>query len=97
MKYIPLFFYFAVYFFVIRLYNNAKFYETGADMEDKEVIEKIKHYIIKNDISLKKLAVASGISYHKLWSLLNQSGTIKLGDYIALCKAFQEPFDLFLP
>ena len=65
-------------------------------MDDKKVIQKIKEYIEVNDISLNKLADASGITYHRLWSILNQSDTIKLKDYIAICQAFQEPFDLFL-
>ena len=65
-------------------------------MEDKAVIEKINRYIIVNDISLNKLASASGISYHRLWTILNQNDTIKLKDYIAICEAFKEPFDLFL-
>lgn len=64
---------------------------------DKDVIKKINHYITVNDISIKKLAVASNISYHRLWSILNQSSTIKLSDYVAVCKAFKEPFDMFLP
>ena len=66
-------------------------------MDDKEVIKKINHYITVNDISITKLAAATGISYHRLWSILNQSGTIKLCDYVAICKAFKEPFELFLP
>lgn len=65
-------------------------------MEDRIVIRKIKRYIEVNDISLNKLADASGISYHRLWTILNQSDTIKLKDYIAICEAFQEPFDLFI-
>ncbi len=65
-------------------------------MEDRIVIRKIKRYIEVNDISLNKLADASGISYHRLWTILNQSDTIKLKDYIAICEAFKEPFDLFI-
>lgn len=65
-------------------------------MDDKTVIDNINQYIIVNDISLNKLASASGISYHRLWIILNQSNTIKLKDYIAICQAFKEPFDLFL-
>lgn len=65
-------------------------------MEDKVVIQKIKNYIAVNNISLNKLADVSGISYHRLWCILNQSDTIKLKDYLAICEAFKEPFDLFL-
>ena len=65
-------------------------------MNDKEVIKKINNYILENDISITKLAKVSGISYHKLWSILNQSKTINLSDYVAICEAFQEPFELFL-
>ena len=65
-------------------------------MTDIEIINKIRKYINRNDISLKKLASASGISYHRLWSILNQSETIKVSDYIAICSAVQEPFDYFI-
>ena len=65
-------------------------------MNDKEVIKKINNYILENDISITKLAKVSGISYHKLWSILNQSKTINLSDYVAICEAFQEPFELFI-
>lgn len=63
---------------------------------DGKVILKIREYIISNDISLKLLASASGISYHRLWAIINQNLTINLGDYLAICKAFKEPFDYFL-
>lgn len=66
-------------------------------MNDKKVIEKIRRYILDNDISLKKLAKEADIPYHRLWCILNQSYTIKLEDYVAICKAVKEPFDLFLP
>lgn len=67
------------------------------DNFDKEVITNIKEYIKTNNLSVKKIAVASGITYHKLWSILTQSNSIKLSDYIAICSAFNEPFDTFLP
>lgn len=66
-------------------------------MDDRKVIEKISRYILDNDISLKKLAKEADMPYHRLWCLLNQNGTIKLADYVAICKAVKEPFDLFLP
>jgi transcriptional regulator with XRE-family HTH domain len=65
-------------------------------MEDLKIIKRIKEYIEDNYISLNKLAKASGISYHRLWCILNQSYTIKLSDYIAICSALKEPFDLFI-
>lgn len=64
---------------------------------DKKVIENIKNYVEDNDISLNKLSKASGISYHRLWLILNKNYTVKLGDYISICKAFKEPFDFFIP
>ena len=63
---------------------------------DTKVIVRIKYYIEKHDISLSKLAKASKISYHNLWVILNQNYSIKLGDYVAICKALNEPLDFFL-
>lgn len=65
-------------------------------MDDKVIIKKIKDYIYDNDISVNKLAVAAGLSYHRLWFILNQSDTIKVSDYIAICSALKEPLDLFI-
>lgn len=64
---------------------------------DQEVIKKIKQYIITNNISLTKLANEAKITYHNLWVILNQSHSIKLGDYIAICRAVKEPLDFFIP
>lgn len=64
---------------------------------DKEVIKNINKYIEKNDLSIKKIANESGITYHKLWSILTQTYSIKLGDYVAICKAFHEPLEMFFP
>lgn len=63
---------------------------------DREVIKAINNYIYKNDLSIRKIAETSGISYHRLWVILNQGNTIKLSDYVAICKACCEPFDYFL-
>ena len=65
-------------------------------MDDKNVIDNIGQYIKDNDISLSKLSKATGIAYHSLWTILNQNDTIKLGDYIKICNAFDEPFDFFI-
>ena len=64
---------------------------------DQEVINNIKEYILSNDISVRKLADEAGIAYHRLWSILKQNSSIKLSDYIAICKACHEPLDLFIP
>ena len=64
---------------------------------DQIIIKRIEQYIITNDISLSKLAKESKIPYHRLWAIFNQSNTIKLGDYIAICRAFKEPLDFFIP
>lgn len=67
------------------------------DNIDQDVINNIKEYILENDISVKKLADEAGIAYHRLWSILKQNCSIKIGDYIAICKACNEPFDIFIP
>ena len=67
------------------------------DNYDREVIRNINQYILDNDLSIKKIANETGISYHRLWSILVKSGSIKLSDYIAICKACCEPIDYFLP
>lgn len=64
---------------------------------DRDVIKNINDYIVTNNISISKLADAAHISYHRLWSILVKSYSIKLSDYIAICNAFHEPFDFFLP
>ena len=64
---------------------------------DQIVIKRIKEYIITNNISISKLATEARIPYHRLWLILNQSYTIKLGDYIAIVRAIKEPFDFFIP
>lgn len=62
-----------------------------------KIINNINNYIMLNDISLKKLAVAAGIKYNSLWAMLNKHNDITLGNYIAICKALNEPFDFFIP
>ena len=67
------------------------------DNYDQIVIQNIKAYIDKNNLALGKIAKASGISYHRLWCLFNKRGSINLGDYVALCRAFKEDLVYFLP
>jgi transcriptional regulator with XRE-family HTH domain len=64
---------------------------------DQKIIKNIYRYIYKNDISISRLANEAGMSYHRLWAILNQSYTIKVGDYVALCRALKEPLDFFIP
>lgn len=64
---------------------------------DRKVIQNIKRYISENNLSIKKIANETKISYHRLWSILEQSNSIKLSDYIAICKACREDFDFFFP
>lgn len=66
------------------------------DSYDREVIKKINNYILEYNISIKKLANAANIPYHRLWTILNQSYSIKLSDYVGICKAFNEPVTKFL-
>lgn len=67
------------------------------DTFDRDVIKNINEYIRKNDLSVKKISNESGITYHRLWSILTQSYSIKLSDYVAICKAFNEPLEYFFP
>ena len=62
---------------------------------DKEVIRRIREYIDKNNLSLPKIAKASGVPYQRLYHLLYGSQLIKLREYVALCNTFDEPFDFF--
>lgn len=65
--------------------------------DDREVIKNINQYIFDNDLSIKKIANETGITYHRLWSILVKSNSIKLSDYLAICTACCEPIDYFLP
>lgn len=64
---------------------------------DRKVLANINRYIEANNLSVQKIAQEAGIEYHRLWSILFRSGSIKLSDYVALCKAFREPLEFFLP
>ena len=63
----------------------------------EKIIQNINEYILINDISLKKLAKATGILYNTLWKNLNKNKDISIGHYLAICKALNEPFDFFIP
>ena len=67
------------------------------DNFDREVIKNINNYVLVNNLSIRKIADMSGISYHRLWSILEKSNSIKLSDYIAICNVCCEPLDYFLP
>lgn len=69
--------------------------ETTATNE--QILTRIKDYIATNNLSLPKIAKEAGLDYFKLWALLNRSQTIKLTDYVALCRAFREPLETFIP
>lgn len=64
---------------------------------DTEVIRNIKTYIKVNNLSMRKTAEAAGMKYERLWSILTRNQGLKLKDYAALCEAFQEPLDAFIP
>lgn len=64
---------------------------------DRIIIENINQYISANDISPSKLAKESGMSYHKLWLILNKNYSIRVGDYYSICRAVKEPLDFFMP
>ena len=61
------------------------------------IIDEINDYIRVNNISVKKTAKAAGIDYNHLWKVLNRNKTIRLDDYVALCRAFREPLERFIP
>lgn len=63
---------------------------------DKEVVQRISDYIEKNNLSLPKIASASGMPYQRLYHLLYNSALIKLREYVALCETFHEPLDYFV-
>ena len=63
---------------------------------DREVVKRIAAYIEKNNLSLSKIANASGMPYQRLYHLLYNSQLIKLREYVALCQTFNEPFDYFI-
>jgi transcriptional regulator with XRE-family HTH domain len=63
---------------------------------DEAVIDRINDYIESNNLSIKKVAVATGMSYQQLYQLLHKNRCIKLREYIRLCKAFNEPVDAFV-
>ena len=64
---------------------------------DIQVISNINNYIISNNISLPKLAKEANLPYHNLWAIINQYSSIKLGDYVSICRALNEPIDFFIP
>lgn len=64
---------------------------------NQDIINNIKNYVAKNEISLSKLANVMNTSYHNVWFLLNQKKALNVGDYIAICRAFDEPLDFFIP
>lgn len=61
------------------------------------VNENLKTYIEENELSLSKIAKATGITYNNLWAILNRRKSIRLNDYVALCRAFKEPLEKFIP
>lgn len=63
----------------------------------EKIIKNINDYISANNISLTKLAEASGILYNTLWAILNKNKDITVKDYIAICKALNEPVEYFIP
>lgn len=64
---------------------------------DREVIKNINNYIKEYNLSVSKIAKEAGISYHRLWCILTKSYSIKLSDYVAICRACCEPFETFFP
>lgn len=63
---------------------------------DQRVIENIKAYCKANDISLTKLAKASGMTGNQIYYLSSGKQTLTLDMYVRICKAVREPLDYFL-
>lgn len=63
---------------------------------DEAVIDRINYYIDDNKLSHKKIASAAGMTYSQLYQLRHKNQTIKLREYVALCRAFNEPFERFI-
>lgn len=71
---------------------------TKTDISINEaIIQNIKNYIEANDLSEKKIAKEAGLDYNHLWKILNKNKTIRLDDYVALCRAFRESLEKFIP
>jgi len=63
---------------------------------DERVIDRINAYIKENNLSIRKIAAESGMTYQQVYQMLNKKQLIKLREYVSICKAFREPFDKFL-
>lgn len=63
---------------------------------DEAVVDRINSYIEENDLSHKKVAEATGMTYQQLYQLRHKNQCIKLREYIKLCEAFNEPFEKFI-
>ena len=63
---------------------------------DERVIDMINAYIKENNLSIRKIAAESGMTYQQVYQMLNKKQLIKLREYVSICKAFREPFDKFL-
>lgn len=63
---------------------------------DERVVDRINAYIKENNLSIKKIAAESGLTYQQLYQLLNKRQMIKLREYVSICRAFKEPFEKFI-
>jgi len=63
---------------------------------DKIVAERIATYCKANDISLRKLAKAAGLTNNQIYFITTNRGIISLEQYIKICKALNEPFEFFI-
>ena len=58
--------------------------------------EKIKKYLEKNKISVKKLAELSGINVRTLYSVFNYNRKITIEEYILICEALDVEVNYFM-
>lgn len=63
---------------------------------DDIVRERIRNYIRTNNLSMTKIAREMGLTYQQFYHLLSDKRMLKLSEYIKLCKALQEPFEVFI-
>lgn len=63
---------------------------------DRTVSGRIARYCKDNDISLRKLARAAGLTNNQIYFITTNRGRINLEQYVSICKALNEPIDYFL-
>lgn len=63
---------------------------------DTAVSGRIASYCRRNNISLRKLAKAAGLTNNQIYFITTSRGRINLEQYVNICNALNEPVDYFL-